>query len=1214
MRKSACWFLLMVIGLSLLYSIIPTLSVQWSTTMQFSVTPDIVYLNWTNNYNSSFNITANNTYQGGSFNVTINNGTFGNGVYSLFFNYTTNNYDCGTYAYHCVKLLLHNTSGNVKVQSINLTNTSVPNNETFYLVNTSANLPGGRYVGTIQIYNTSLSTEQANITAILDIPLDVSNNTGIGTFGSTTSMYNFPANNSLYHSIYFNTSSMVNATDIKINISGWSSSQNVDLFLFNGSNLVGKSINKYSNNESLIYSFLPPSPAMWEIRIYGNDTNSISYFGSIYYSTLNVSNRSIDHGIKNASTLSTPAYSDSTNIVLANVGVLNISNIMETKELYYVTRFYGNGTRNFTFLVPDSSIAQKIKVSLNWTTPTNSSYMFNVYKPDKTFAINSLNKFLYANVTSTEAEEYNETTDISSGYWTVEVKNSTVNSAIENSYNLSIYISVNASAWITTNYTNSSSGVTLNASTFGLASSTTLVNVSLTVPNSTMNGIYEGYLKYLDVNGVGVKIPVRVNISAPVLIVNGTWNTATASVTENINTSLSTTPIKTFNITINNTGSVDITSITTTNSTSLNLTSSNNYYINFTYQAPTRIPAGGSLPLNITMTPNTSITLGRAGEYRGWIILYTNSSEYSSYPYSNFTLNLLFNLTNLLDVRVVGVNPYDGSTTNWIQSTSSPKNVTIEYLNVYYINGTKFTGTSLFNYTNISYVYLSQPDAQYQSSNLNFNEVGDSLHAWSPGFDTGSGNYRFNITLPRNLTGGNYKVNVHLRDSTGLLEGESSNTTLFVNKTGLYMKPANYSSFTPSFSLNNYSTGVFYVNVSNFGLLNASSATITFSESCALSATAGSGNLTGGCLGSGSGSTFTISPYANNGSCLVWWTITTTTTETCNYGYIIGGPADQWFNPNGINASITVTAGGSSSSSPSSSSSNLPNTTTAPAFTANLAFIKADSMVVVQQNSSNSTEVGVSNTGNTNQNITFAIESINSSWYSLNATNAYLVVGKAAGFKVNFNVGNVEVKDYSGVFKAFSTNKTITSNFVLRVTPTPTTKTQINETLETYKLNMTKLEQQLDQLKKQGYNTTDVQKKFDELKLKVEQAENYIKGGDYNNAYYLFDDIKRLLSEVKDDLTKAKKTGFLGFISLPQGITLYILIGVGIAVGGFLAYLFWPTRGLAKPAYGAKTEEVKKPKPAGPSKLEQLKGLKEKLSNLFKREKNKPKYLFNQSS
>jgi len=1204
MRKSAFWLLLIFICLGLLFSIIPTFSVQWSTTMQFSVIPDTVYLNWTNNYNSIFNITANNTYQGGLFSVTINNGTLGTGAHSLFFNYTSNNYDCGSYVYHCANLMIYNTSGNVKVQSISFTNTSVPNNETFYLINTSANLPGGRYIGTIQIYNTSLSTEQANITAILDIPLDVSNNTGIGTFGSATNMYGFPANNSLYHSIYFNTSSMVNATNIKINISGWLSSQSVDLLLFNGSNLVGKSTNKYSNNQSLIYSFLPPSPAMWEIRIYGNDTRTVSYFGTIYYSTLDVSSRSIDYGIKNASTLSTPAYSNSTNIALANVGVLNISNIMETKELYYVTRFYGNGTRNFTFLIPDSSIAQKIKVSLNWTTPTSSIYMFNVYKPDKTFAINSLNKFLYANASSSEAEEYNETTDISSGYWIVEVKNSTVNSSVENAYNVSIYITVNASAWITTNYINSSSGVTLNASTFGLASSTTSVNVNLTIPNSTMNGIYEGYLKYLDVNGVGARIPIRINVSAPVLLVNGTWNTATASVTENINTSLSTTPLKTFNITINNTGSVDITDITTINSTSLNLTSNSSYYINLSYQAPTRIPAGKSGVLNITMTPNTDITLGKVGEYRGWITLLTNNSEYSAYPYSNFTLNLLFNLTKLLDVRITGINPYDGSATNWIQNTSSPKNVTIEYLNVYYMNGTKFAGTALFNFPNISYVYLTNPSASYQSANLNLIQTG-----FSPDFENPatSGNYRFNITLPTNLTGGSYKVNVHLKDSTGLLEGEGSNTTLFVNNTGLYMSTSN----STSISIGNTSLTYFGVNVSNYGNLAASEDYIMFSKPTSCSGyTVEFSSASGGCGSGAVNSLLTIPAY--NTSCIVTWRITggSSAASACTSN-IIGSPSSHWFNPNGINVSVTVTAAGSSSTTDTSTSNTALNTTTT--YTPNLAFTKAETLITIQQNSSYSTDIGISNTGQTNQNVTFSIDTINSSWYSINATNIYLIVGKAGGFKVIFNVGNVDVKDYNGVFRATSPTKAITSNFVLRVTPAPTTKTQINETLQSYRANMTSLEQQLSQLKKQGYNVTDAEAKFSELESKVEEAESYIRSGDYNSAYYLFDSINNLLSEVKSDLSKVKKTGGLGFISLPQGITLYVLIGVGVAVGGVLAYLFWPTRGPAKPAYGAKAEEVKKPK-LGQSKLEQLKGLKEKLSNLFKREKNKPKYLLNESS
>jgi len=1208
MRKSACWFLLIFICLGLFFYIIPAFSVIWSTTGYFNVTQETLNLNWTNKYNSSFNVTLNVT-DASRFEIRINNETAlaSPSQFSAAFNYNSTPFTCsGTSAAPCLRLLIQDENGTY-TRSANLTNLPVQNSTIFYISNGTSpydsTIKAGKYKALINVYNSTIgSTEYASVTVFVDFPIVVNNDTGTGSFSGS-----FPSNTSSYHSYYFNTSSLQNATGIKINVSGWSSSQNVDLFLFdNNSAIVAKSINKTSVSESLTYNFLPSSPAMWEIRIYGNDTSSVSYTGNIFFTTLGSSNRSLDYFARNASTSTVAGYSNSTVITLNNTGSsFNLTNVMESKELYYVNRFAGNGTTNFTFLSPNSSIVQRIKVSLNWTGPSSSSYMFNVYKPDNTFSINSANKFLYANVTGADLEEYNETTDVTNGYWTVEVKNSTNISAVA-PYNVTVYLYVNASNWFTTNYTNSSSGFTF--STINQPNSTTAVNISLTVPNDTMNGLYEGSFKYFDTNGAGISIPVKINVTTPSLVVNGTTGSTTATVVENVNTTLT----KTVRMIINNTGTYSISSITTSNSTSLNYSI---YNISFSYSAPTSIPAGSYGLLNITINLSTSTTSDTTGIYTGWIILNTSDSTYPSYPYPTFTANINFNLTDLLDVRITGIDT--GETANWIVNSSNlPRNVTTNSLTIYYINDTarlsNLTSPSTFDYANISYVYLYNKNTGYTTANLPFSPFYVPSTGTSD-FELPTYNFRFNFTVPANLPGGNYEVHIKVKSFNGKLQGESSNSTLSVNNAGLYMSTTN----STSFSISNTSITYFGVNVSNYGNVT-SSGYINFNKPSTCSGyTVEYHSITGSWCGSASGTNVSVTVPGYNTSCIITWRITggTSAASACTSN-IIGSPSNQWFNPNGINVSVTVTAGGSSGDSSTSGNSALNTTaTTLPAYTANLAFTKAESLIIVQQNSTNSTEVSVSNTGSINQNITFAIDSINTGWYSLNSTNAYLVVGRSAGFRVNFNVGNVEVKDYSGVFKAFSVNKTITSNFVLRVTPTPTTKTQINETLETYKLNMTKLEQQLDQLKKQGYNTTDVQKKFDELKLKVEQAENYIKGGDYNNAYYLFDDIKSLLSEVKDDLTKVKKTGFLGFISLPQGITLYILIGVGIAVGGFLAYLFWPTRGLAKPAYGAtKTEEVKKPNPTGPSKLEQIKGLKEKLSKIFKREKSKPKYLLNESS
>jgi len=776
---------------------------------------------------------------------------------------------------------------------------------------------------------------------------------------------------------------------------------------------------------------------------------------------------------------------------------------------------------------------------------------------------------------------------------------------------LTAYLYVDSSKWITTNYTT----ITFNRTT--LNNFTNGVQVNLTVPATAMDGTYEGYIQYLDVNRAGIKIPIRAYVTASMLLVNNTFNSDVYRVDEDYGANLTRTVF--FNI--SNLGS---NTMTLNFSDSVNLScysgSCTGYNASFEYNSTPSIAANSYKLINVTITFNSSLPKNTV--YSGWIFINATNetSNLTAHPYSGFTITLRLNMTDLLDVKTDFMSN-DGSD-KIIGNASLDENVTIK-LDTFYLNGTgpitDFAGLSNFTSVWLQEGNISSSDGRIPASgSLNLSNgtnpiycrSGSSCPSWG-----GDDHFYINATVPANRPGGRYDVYAVVNYSRGsfTFSGVGVNRSLIVNNTGLYMTTTN----STSFSMGNTSTYVFAINVSNYGPLAASSATINLTESCAGYSIAYT-SMTGSCLGSGSGATATISPPAYNTSCVVWWTITASASASACTTYAMGGPTSQWFNPNNINVSITISGGGTTETTTLGSSSQS-TTTTVPTYTANLAFTKADSLIAVQQNSSNSTEVGVSNTGNVNQNITFAIENISSSWYSINATNAYLVVGKGAGFKINFNVGNVEVKDYNGVFKAFSVNKTITSNFVLRITPAPTTKIEINDTLVGYKVDMIKLGQDISQKKKQGFNTTAVEKKFADLNSTIQKAEDYIKAGDYNSAYYLFDNIKSLLSEIKDDLSKVKKSGWSGLFTLPEGYTLYILVGGGIAVAGVLTYLFWPTKGLAKTAYTVlKTEEVKKVKVPSKSIIEPIKKLfselKEKLSKIFKREKIKSTYAFNESS
>jgi hypothetical protein len=1210
------WHLLLLLLLLIVLSLAIPAQIVFSgvvnsTTGQFNVTPSEVYLNYSNSYSSNVSILSYNASWEG-IKVELINGTI------------TPNYTQGFPTDpNCqqIPIFVKNNSqyGNIvgPLSSVDMLNAT--------LTHIYMDCYPGRYrTDRFTIRNSTQANESANISVIIDIPVSItntlSNATRIGTF-----IGRLPYNTSTYHSFYFNATNspageIANATGVLINLN--STSHDIDMFLFdNLGNFLAKSINK-TGNESLLYNYLPSTSQMWEIRIYGNHTSEIPYTGNIIFTTLNITNTTnqtitqIDLGTTNVNATD----NKTTNIRLINQGNLSLSNVAESKELYYVKRFSGNIPSNFTFLVPDSSITTKVKVSLNWTGASN--YSFSLYNQDNSIVASSAAKSTYANITGAVQEEYDETMSIgsSSKFWRVQVLNSTNTSE---PYNLTVYLYVDTADWITTNYTTQ----TLNR-TGGTGSEnyTVDVKVNLTVPASeAMNGTYEGYIQYLDDKQVGIKLPIKFNVITPMLLVNDTMDSGTFRVDENYGFNL--TRILYFNIT--NPGNYDL-NLTLTDSGNLSYSS---YNASFVYNSTSfLIPANRYSILNVNITFNSSLPKNTV--YSGWIkVNSTNiTSNFTAHPYALYTINLQLNLTDLLDVRTDFISA-DG-TDKIIYNSSVAENITIK-TDVYYLNGTGPI-TDLASLSNFSYVWLQERNVTGSDGRINLTFYNGTTYGngvWctggscpSPSLSTWGGNnhYYINATVPAKKPGGlynvwvavNYTLNYSQYVPLSTYSGQGVSNILIINNTGLHMSTnvtgcSFGSSCSSSASITNTSTYRLFVNVSNYGTLANSSAAITLSENCA-------GYSVSSPTYSPTCSNFNVP--AQNTSCLVYWDISagTSAADACTSN-IIGNPPSQWFNPNGINVSITITAGGSSSSSTSPSSSSQSTTTTVPTYTANLAFTKADSLIAVQQNSSNSTEVGVSNTGTVNQNITFTIENINSSWYSLNATNAYLVVGKGAGFKVNFNVGNVEVKDYNGTFKAFSANKTITSNFALRVTPAPTTKIEINQTLASYKLNMTKLEQEISQKKKQGFNTTAVEKKFADLNSSIQKAEDYIKAGDYNNAYYLFDNIKSLLSEIKDDLSKVKKTGWSGLFTLPEGYTLYILVGGGIAVAGVLAYLFWPTKGLAKPAYTVlKTEEVKKVKAIpSKSKLESLKEflneLKEKLLKIFKRKKAEPIYLGGQS-
>ena len=1157
-----------------------TISVQQSNPLrQFNVTPDTIYLNWTNNYASNITITINESFN--NITVEILNGT---SVATVNYSQTNSQTRCGSGSqgyYLFVKDVNASNLYNNTIGPLNATNSSIATIIDNIDFNHNQCSPGRYWINQLIIRNTTQTNEIANITVFIDIPISSSNTltesvnnanlptTGVGYFGNGA---NLPINATTYHSYYFNTSLVPNATGIMINLTGWSASQDIDLFLFDNSTtpaLKAKSINKTHIVESLLYNYLPSTEKMWEIRVYGNSTSNISYNGMIIFTTLNVTNSSnlqvssINFGVMNASELK------QAEIILRNEGNLTLSNVIESKELYRVHKFGGNDAENFTFIVPDSSIATRVKVSLNWT--GSSNYSFNLYNQNDSIVMSSVNKYVYANATRAMQEEYNETSSISTaGIWKVEVKN---NSVATDPYNITVYVYVSPTNWISTNYT------TMTFNRTGNSNYTSAVQINLTVQNTTMDGLYEGYIQYLDSNKAGIKIPISINVTTPMLVVNGTLNSTTIRIDEDYGINLT----RVLNITLNNTGFYNL-GLSLTNSSNI-LSGPSGYFANFTYNQITSINNYSSQFLNVNITFNSSMS---TGVYEGWILFNATSTSVNltSHPYESFNLTLRLNLTNSLDVRVQEIISADGDT---YTLNTSAENVTTK-LKIYYVNGTTVEAKNALNTSNFT-IWLV-------NSNLTSHRIPSS-----GGLSIYNGTnpiyidpfYTINFVVPASSPGGQYAVHTSVNyNKNPRYTGEGINQSLFINNTGLYMT-CTYPDSTCNINVEEGSNTT-YLNVSvvNYGSVDPVGGTISFiNNSCYADIDALSARTT--CTGSPSGMTFTSINVSRNISegCIFSWRIVSTGSVSSNIPctYNIRLTNTSYHTDNQISGTLTVTdTGVTTTTVPSSSSggtggSGGDSTSKVSGTAEYLNIVDYPTSISIEQGGSKVVSVAVNNTNKTlTQNMKLTIDGINSSWYSVNPSTAVkLKRGESYTFEVTFNIPtNASIGDYSAKFNATSLYinpvkptttfiyDTVLKSFTLKVAPGEALKSEITTKLSGYTNDMNSLEQEINQSKNQGYNTSEADSLLSQLKTKINQAKNYVSSGDYTSAYNLLDDIAGLINQTRTALTGLTPITGKATAGTWWGWGKWVVIVVVAIVATVLGYMLWPTKpGETKPTPGA---------------------------------------------
>lgn len=1171
---------------------------------RYNVTPDHLFLNWSNNYEANITIMTNasNEY---TFILGVVNET--TGIYSFYSQKSVFYYE--PYKYFnsgCFNSNIPEKDNPLKVRNqtgvyINKT-TALLNgtNETLTLIHYVI-CPPGRYYGNVTIKNVTNSTESVNISVTIDVPISTDNelnvNTGIGMFKGI-----IPSYSSYYHSYYFNTGNISNATGITINLSWSNNSNDIDLFLFDSfGNLKAKSIKKNSNSEQLNYNYLPNN-GMWEIRLFGNISSSEIYTGYIYFTTLNVTNSSSNETLKLID-LGDMNISESRliNVTLENEGDINLTNITETKTIYHLDVFNDIKPGNFTVLIP--SFATKVRVDVSWNGGDN--YTILLYNPSNLLMGSSVNKHVNANITGAVQEEFVETTNITEGLWRVEVIN---NSNITGVYNVSVKFWVPAINWINSTY------ITTSLNMSGLENYTKAFAVNFTVPNSAMSGLYKGSLKYVDSRGGILEIPFKLNVTTAVLVVNNTLNSQIIRVKDNIGFNRSGDDIQIV-LLINNTGNQDIVFEDSTNSTNL---SKDGFYVNFTYTYPSILNASQSGILEINLTYNTNMTGNTQGIYTGWI--YLNATE--AHPYQGFNLSIKLNLTDDLIVNITNIKTADGD--NEKENVSIPENITL-WVRVRYINGSHI-GDDL-NKTNFT-VWLTEGNVSESIYRVPSN--GYLVNYENPPFVSGE-TYYLNVTLPANMVGGKYFVNINTsvkRGGANLL-GFGNGYPLIVNDIGLYLSPINNVNLG---DINEGSSSYFNVTVKNFGPVSASGATITFNKgNCPISIYTDSGSCSSLQLGGSNGVfTFTIGGDSNQ-TCWFRWKITgnNVSSNTVCSGLSVTTNKKSFNNITGISLTVvnldtTTTSETTSTTTPCSSDSDcgaeyycLDGVCTklscaSDEIIENHKCVKIkigvnitsyQSLVYVKLGESNKTNVKVKNTGKQTKTIKLNVSVDDSINLSITPISCSLSPNEYCIFNVSFNASkNAKLGNHSGVFKAFVVNEPNyfdVKSFNVFILPNEERKKKIDLMFYNYNEEFKALEKQFRNIENFGLfpeaNLTNINLLINQSKDLLLKIGTAIKDGDYPKA-------ENLLLEFNLTITKLRNkiTGLIlekeRLEALRAGNIWYIIIGAASAliVIGFIVYLLLPPKGYdIKRGYIHEEATLKK-------QIEKvIKRLKEKISGLF---------------
>jgi hypothetical protein len=498
-----------------------------------------------------------------------------------------------------------------------------------------------------------------------------------------------------------------------------------------------------------------------------------------------------------------------------------------------------------------------------------------------------------------------------------------------------------------------------------------------------------------------------------------------------------------------------------------------------------------------------------------------------------------------------------------IRNASNAENITTR-VDIKYVNGTPIEAQTALNTSNFT-ISLTHRNVSYSVSLT-------SLFNGSNPIYISVSKYAVNATVPADTPGGRYNLYVTPRYTRNQsYTGTGVNQTLIINNAGLNLTCVSCAS-----SLSNGSSSTYNISFKNYGWMDASNARVTFDRGSAKINVPTYGGSTCSVAGSPApNESVTLTSIAANGSaCYVWWTITAnasasgseqsrvSVSNAANFGALYISISIS--TPSTTTTTTTVTA----TTAPSDVTTvGTTTTTTVPA--AYLEITSYPSTVTLEQGNSTTEWVKVKNANRTaSQSVTLSILSLNTSWYSIPSPTVTIPANGTNSYLVKFNASiDAEVGDYNAKFNASSRYGSVLKLFVFTVTPSAETKRQINFTISEYQSQLTLLETQINDTKYKGYNTSEADKKFNELKNKINAAISYRDGGDYKSAYETFNTIDTFFNETRTALSSATrpKTGisFGNWWSWGK----WVVIVVVVIVASVLGYMLWPTKmGEGKPA------------------------------------------------